>query len=193
MSEIDLSQTVLFQHTEMLLNQRINEILKRKVEELNQQLYAILPDVENITELVDSCWRPISINLCVHPVRKGRVKREVDETDRCMARIGLGSQCTRSRVPDSEYCKSHNICLPYGCVDGPLEGKAIKLGKRRGRKIQSDKEFSLEDLDLSKYVQATITCIDGIVLMQDEFGLLYRHDTTNQIIGRATDDGIEWY
>lgn len=190
---MDLSQTILFQQTETLLEQRINEILKRKVEELKQQLCAILPDVPNVSEIVDSCWQPVTINLCVHPVRKGRAKREVEITDRCLARIGLGSQCTRSRMANSEFCKSHNLCLPYGRVDGPLEGKAIKMGKKRGRKVQSNAEFSLEDLDLSKYVQATITCIDGIILMQDEFGLLYRHDTTNQIIGRATDEGIEWY
>ena len=112
-----------------------------------------------------------------------------------MARIGLGTQCTRSKMSDveSDYCKSHKLSLPYGRIDGPIVQKTTKMAQRRGRKQKAKMTYELEDLDISKYIQATVINIDDNMLIQDENGLLYTYDTVNQIIGRVIDDKIVWY
>lgn len=201
-----LSNSDLFSKIQVLIEQKIKDTINRKLDELKIQISKLLTDEEirkvgmNLSKLIDEVGQTqlsaLNVNLRVFPIRKNRLKKEIDEEVRCMARIGLGSQCTRSRGEHNQYCKSHATFLPYGRIDGPLEQKAIKpLGKKRGRRFtkSASKNYQLEDLDLDCYVQASIVQIDGMFLIQDEHGMLYRHDQTNQIIGRATDDGIEWY
>jgi len=197
MSTVDLSQTDFFQKTQSILELHINDTVDRKLSEFKTQLILSLSEDElksiDLSDVISSCYYPVHINLCLNNIRKHRVKKSISEDDRCMARIGLGTQCTRSHNENSEYCKSHNVSLPYGRIDGPVEGKSIKIIKKRGRRTHSDKVYTLDDLDLDKYVQATITCINNIVLIQDEFGVLYNNDNTNQIIGIVTDEGVTWY
>lgn len=191
-----LTDTSLYIATQALLENKINDTIKSYVDELKRSIVEVLTDEEqrkiNVPEYIDNLWKPVSINLSLNQIRKNRSKKELEEETRCVARIGLGTQCTRSKI-SGDYCKSHNIALPYGRIDGPLEGKAIKIPKRRGRKARDPKNFTLSDIDLTKYVQATIINIEGDVLIQDEHGMLYKHDASNQIIGRTTDSGIEWY
>lgn len=189
-----LSDSNLFSLTQLLVKQKIKDTLSRKLDELKVQIGKVLTDEEiaiagfNLARVIDQLGQTqMEINLRVFPMKKGRSKKETHSDVRCMARIGLGTQCTRSRGTESDFCKSHAVVLPYGRFDGPLEQKTIKPMASHAQK------HKLEDLDIDSYVQASIVQIDDDCLIQDEYGMLYRNDQSNQIIGRATDGGIEWY
>ena len=49
-----------------------------------------------------------------------------------------GLQCTRRRLPNSEYCKSHSRKLPNGRVDQPNPVPKVKAKRGRKRKVEFD-------------------------------------------------------
>jgi len=197
---INLKDTDFFKSVKNLLQLRINQNIERKIADLIIQISKVLTDRElgriNLSELEELAKRNkfVRINLCTYQLKKPRTKKMIQQEKRCMARIGLGSQCTRSKTINSDYCQSHTKSLPYGRIDGPVT-ENFKLTQRRGRKSNTKKAYSLEELQphLSKYIQATIINIDDNVLIQDENGLLYTYDSENRIIGRIIDDKIVWY
>lgn len=193
---MNIQETNFFKAVKTQLEQKLNATLLRKLEEFKIQLLTVLTPEEkariDITELFSQVSFPIRVNLCTYQVKKNRQRNKVSDDHRCLARIGLGKQCSRSRIKNCDYCKSHSLSLPYGRIDGPLEGKLLEIGKKKGRKPK-EKEFTLDDLDLSKYIQAMMITIDGATLVQDENGVLYTYDAENKIVGRAMEDEIEWY
>lgn len=161
------------------------------------------------SELLLAVWDALSLQeyearttLKLTAVRKTRVKKELAPECRCMARIGLGSQCSRSRIADSRYCKSHTASLPYGTIgEDPPEKQ---LARKRGRKKKATKEYSRDDLDMSKYVHAMVVQVptghgDEIKdFLVDQNNVLYQYDGTNVIVGRLIETGpnelgVEWY
>ena len=109
-----------------------------------------------------------------------------------MARIGLGLQCSRSRMAGEEYCKSHKSSLPYGRIDQtPDEHK--KMVRKRGRRGKNIKEYSLDDLDMDKYVQAILVKIDGVPYLQDVNNVLYQYNSDNIIVGYSENNLVHWY
>lgn len=66
---------------------------------------------------------------------KKRNRRVLPSDLQCMGRKIDGKQCTRSRLNNLDYCKSHNQNLHFGRIDEP--DKTKKKGKR-GRKKKDD-------------------------------------------------------
>ena len=54
---------------------------------------------------------------------KKRNRRVLDNSIRCMGRKIDGKQCTRSRLKDCDFCKSHKDNLAHGRVDDPNYSK----------------------------------------------------------------------
>ena len=196
---MSIEDTHFFGSVQTILQERINDAVKRKLENFKIQLSNVLTNKEleyiNVNRIVDSTKTYIEINLRPCHVKKDRTKKVISEDKRCMARIGSGGQCTRSKLDDIDFCKSHQKKLPYGHIDGPLDENFTKLTvpSSRGRNKPLGKKYTLDDLDINKYLQAIVITIDGKLYLHDEHGMLYNYDDKVQIIGRVTEDRIEWY
>lgn len=194
-----LEDTTFYQQSRDLFQQRMNQTVVRHLQVLQQQLESLLSPEEQAQVRLDQIFKryrePITVNLVVYQLKKSRQRKTIDVDNQCMARVASGRQCMRSRADGLEFCKSHSNALPYGRIDGPLVDKAIKMGRKRGRKALTEPkpDYSLEDLPLDKYIQANIVTVDQQALLQDELGFLYTYDENVTIVGRATDTGIDWY
>jgi len=113
---------------------------------------------------------------------KKRNRRILDNTIRCMGRKIDGKQCTRSRLKDCEFCKSHKDNLPHGRVDDPNYEPPEK-GKR-GRKKKS------VDYTDGNYIATHLEMIEGIQYLVNEEGLVFSYNIESPVfIGKKTDEG----
>ena len=124
--------------------------------------------------------------------KKPRVKKDILLQKRCVAKIGLGSQCSRSLVEGNDYCHSHMVALPYGRIDHS-EVSETKMMKKRGRRGKNTKEYTVEDLDLTKYVQSILVKIDETPYLLDQHNVLFHYNTDNEIVGYIKDEKVHWY
>jgi len=112
---------------------------------------------------------------------------------RCLARIANGEQCRRTRPSQEELCSCHRKHCPYGRINGPLQGKFISIPRKRGPKIRNVKEYKLEELDQGLYQQTDVIKIDTDLYLIDQYGLLFKNDSSCEIVGKRMGDEIHWY
>lgn len=191
-----LQKTHFFSMINHLLNKLVQEKLTRRMDEIYTNLQEILTEDEleqvNLNELFNEYKYPVQLDLRPQSIKKQRVKTDIPNDERCFGRIGNKSRCSRRQVEHTDLCRIHNNSLPYGRIDGELDGKLIKMNKRRGRKSRANKEYKLEDLDHSKYVQAIVVVIDGNPYLMDENDILYEFNADNEIVGRQIDNEVHW-
>jgi hypothetical protein len=186
------------------LNNILKDVTNLKLQDKLSNLEDLLkidydgPHLETMLKLLQDQKYEIRTVLKLVSARKTRTKKDINPETRCMARIGLGTQCSRSHMNDSKYCKSHILSLPYGNIHDPeIETKIVK---KRGRQSKVDKEYTVDELDMNKYVQALLIVIEDKPYLLDQNNILYQHDTNNVIVGRLVDDDscignvrVEWY
>ena len=185
---MELEDTVFFKACQSMLTERVNEILHRKMHILQNTLINNLSDEvdrKTILTIVNKYKKNIVVNLRPYQVKKQRVTRVVSSERRCMARIGLGTQCSRSRMSGGDFCKSHSNSLPYGRIDEDIPDKEFHTNKSK-----SNKQFTLNDLDESKYIKTIVVYMGDTKFSIDSNMLIY---SGTDIVGRQVDDMIEWY
>ena len=119
--EVDKIQPMLSQNAFKIITEEMNTMLKSI-----QKKYKISDG--DFIEKFDKQIQGLSLKL----VMKKRNRRVLEDNIRCMGRKIDGKQCTRSRLKDCDFCKSHKDNLPHGRVDDPTYEPPGK-GKR-GRK-----------------------------------------------------------
>lgn len=189
-----MNQTTIFSQLDTILKDTINIKLKKKLDKLKGLLLEDLDSEyhEVALEILDLHSYDTRTILKLNATRKTRTKREIDPSTRCMARIGLGYQCSRSVTDNSVFCKSHYLSRPYGRIDAP-EPPEKKMAKRRGRRSKNDKEYTIDEIDMTRYVQAIMLNINGESYLMDQNNVLYQFNSNNEIVGHVTDDKVEWY
>lgn len=190
-----MNKTSVFMNLDNILNDAINKKLQKKLDKLVTQLKSCVSEEHHdfIDTLVQSHTYNVRTVLKLNTTRKSRTKREIVPETRCMARIGLGNQCSRSRMDkDYDYCKSHYMSRPYGRIDVP-EPVEKKMAKRRGRRSKNDKNYTIDDLDIDKYVQAILININDEPYLLDQNNILYQFNGNNEIVGYVEDEKVEWY
>lgn len=195
-----MNQTKIFATFNQILHDAVNRKLSRKFSKAMDIIEKHITDpilLDKIRSLFDEQRYEVRTVLKLNVVRKTRTKREIDPDIRCMARIGLGTQCSRSRIDRSDYCKSHQVSLPYGRADSP-ESLEKKIAKRRGRRSKNDKDYNIKDLDMDKYVQAILIKVEHKngckSYLLDQNDVLYQFNSNNEIAGYlVNNDHIEWY
>lgn len=178
-----------------VLHDTINKKLRKKLQKLESQLKSCISEEYHdfIDTVLETHTYDVRTVLKLNTTRKSRTKREIDPATRCMARIGLGNQCSRSRMSnDCDYCKSHHLSRPYGRIDVP-EPMEKKMAKRRGRRSKHDKNYTIDDLDINKYVQAILIYINDDPYLLDQNNILYQFNSNNEIVGYVVDEKVEWY
>jgi hypothetical protein len=190
-----MNQTEFFSQLDTILREATNAKLKKKLDKLRDLLLEYLDPAYHAValEVLDLHRYDARTILKLNATRKIRTKRDIDPVTRCMARIGLGNQCSRSRTSSSSvYCKSHYLSRPYGRID-VSEPPEKKMAKRRGRRSRSDKDYTIEDLDMDRYVQAIFFNINDEPYLMDQNNVLYQFNSNNEIVGHIVDGKVEWY
>jgi histone H3/H4 len=111
---------------------------------------------EKMDEILNKILPQISKKFNITTKRRNR--KNIPVSDMCMGRKIDGKQCTRRRINDTEYCKSHNRKLPNGRIDE--ECKIVVKNSKRGRKRKVD--FDPRQVD-PEY----ITMWEDIIYMND--------------------------
>ncbi len=189
-----MNNSVFLSDINKILNVAVNRKFQSKLDELLKTLkkhISIFP-AGTLESIVNTQRYSIKTMVRLTQTKKPRIKRDIDIETRCMARIGLGSQCSRSRVQYEEYCRSHIATLPYGRIDH-AEISEKKMMKKRGRRGKNVKEYTVDDLDLDKYVQAILVKIDDIPYLLDQNNVLFQYNTDNEIVGYIKDEKVHWY
>jgi hypothetical protein len=188
-----MNKTSFFTYLDGVLREATNSKLQKKLNKLQDILLEILPEYHDIAlEVINRHRYEARTTLKINATKRSRVKRDIEPSTKCMARIGLGTQCSRSRSVDSDFCKSHDVSRPYGRID-MSEPPGKKMAKRRGRRGKAGKEYTVEDLDLDSYVQAILININGESYLMDQNNILYQFNSNNEIVGRVIDGKVEWY
>lgn len=125
--------------------------------------------------------------------REKKVQSPAPTETRCLARVSTGEQCKRSRNEGSDLCTCHSKNLPYGKINGPLEGKFLSLPKKRGPRFKNQTSFQLTAENQHHYVATQLINIDESLYLIDELGLLYSNDKRGEIVGRRLMNEIHWY
>jgi len=105
-------------------------------------------DLEHINKPTESHDPVVS-----HP--KEIISNEINDK-KCYARTSSGTQCSRKKQRDSEFCGSHTHSQPYGRIDQPQTVEVQP--KRRGRppaqnnQDETQIEASLETIDEIEYI-----------------------------------------
>lgn len=185
-----MNQTQFFYAIDTAINVRTMQYLNAMLDEFRSELIQEYPDVAPmIDDLINIYRYPIrtTLKLEIHQRKK---KSEVAQDKKCLARIGLGKQCSRPHMLNSEFCRSHKENIQYGRIDGPeIEHQILK---KRGRQAKT-KHINTEDLDLNKYIQAIRIKINNELYLVDEHDIVYKHTPDNEIVGRLSGDVINWF
>ena len=195
----------MFDYIKKVLQSNIHIKLCESTDSLLSDIYESLT-VEEKMKINRKITLPIlqsfypEVNLCLSTNASHNMKQRVESNPikRCMARVGLGKQCSRGRKDGNELCTGHLKSLPYGRIDGPLEGKALQVKKPRGRRAtiatkSKQVVYSTKGLDMSKYLQTTVVHFEENEYLLDEYGIMYTNTVENSIVGRVIDDTIQWY
>ena len=189
-----MNQIPGFSEFDIILNDAINTKFQKKMDKLLKTVLSQV-DFENLS-LIKQIFSENNYNirssLKLNTARKTRVKKDISPCTRCLARIGLGTQCSRSKMNNSAFCKSHFISLPYGRIDGP-EIADKKISKKRGRRCKTNKAYDIEDLDMHLYVQSILIKINDESYLLDQNNILYKFNNLNEIVGSLVDDQVKWY
>ena len=169
--EINKIQPMLSQNAFKIITDEMNGILRTI-----QKTYKI-KDIDFL-EIYDKQIQGLSLKLGM----KKRNRRILENNIRCMGRKIDGKQCTRSRLKDSDFCKSHKDNLPHGRVDDPNYEPPEK-GKR-GRKKKS------VDYTDGNYIATHLEMIAGVQYLVNEEGLVFSYNIESPIfLGKKTDKG----
>lgn len=170
--ELDNIQPMLSQNAFKIITDEMVMIIKNI-----QKKYKISDP--GFTETYDKQIQGLSLKLGM----KKRNRRVLDNDIRCMGRKIDGKQCTRSRLKDCDFCKSHKDNLPHGRVDDP-NYQAPEKGKR-GRKKKS------VDYDNGDYIATHLEMINGVQYLVNEEGLVFTYNIESPVfIGRKTKEGV---
>lgn len=141
-----------------------NPIFKLLLEEIEEILHKVSNKYNiNYNDLKDIAFK--NSNLAVKYGIKKRIKRKIDKDHQCMGRKIDREQCTRSRQPGSDFCRSHQKTLKYGRIDDNLCEVIPK--KTRGRKRKHDNK---------DYIATKIIVIDNIKYLIDNEDTIYTYN-----------------
>lgn len=194
----------IFKNIGEQIQNALNQKLTESSNNLLHDIYEILPTDDKLLlnkqitpEILFYLQPTVKIDLSYNYPIKSRMQS--DPNKRCLARVGA-LQCSRGRIqgPDgmSEFCNGHIKSLPYGRIDGPLEGKALKLKQTSGRKAGGKKQkiaYSMIGLDTNDYIKTEKFTFENKDYLVDELGIFYSCDATNNIVAQIKDDKIYWF
>lgn len=173
-----MNNSVIRALLETYVNERFNQVLKEKLNELKQHFPS---------HVVDRFSHPTTCSLIISNVKK-RTKQ--NSQNRCHARTGKNKRCSRPIKSENStmYCLSHCTTLPYGNIHQSYEFDGKK--KRGRKKTKHVVAYSPEDSYL--YVNSVQTDINGVTYYVDENRVIF--DKNLNLVGYVDkDDCVKWF
>ena len=154
---------------------------------IQDEFMSILESIQHKYEITDNSYidtyRERIQGLSLKLGMKKRNRRVLEDDQRCMGRKIDGKQCTRSRLKDCDFCKSHKENLPHGRFDNS-DYVAPEKGKR-GRK-KKHKEYNKTD-----YIATTVQMIGHSQYLVDQNDFVYSYNIHNPtFIGKKVNNSI---
>jgi hypothetical protein len=188
-----MNGTTIYNLLDGYIEAEVNRKLNLRLDELLDTLVETYPEYRTIiTETVKQQRYPVQSVLRLDTEKKRRRKKNIDPACRCMARTGLDTQCLRPRVPQTRYCQSHSYSLPYDDIEAKVKVDTQKIVKKRGRRGKG-KQFILESLDQTKYVQSVVVQLGDVSYLVDENDVIYNFNQNNEIVGYIKDEQAHWF
>jgi hypothetical protein len=157
----------------------------RQLELLNfiKKFYNDVKASDNEEEMVCKVKHLELINI-VQFLNKKRNRKNIPDNEMCMGRKIDNLRCTRRRIPNKCFCKSHLKRLPNGSINDPMPLPKVKA--KRGRKRK--KEFDSRLFD-PKYVTLWEDIIDSERYLIDSMNNVYSYNVDKPtFIGKKTLD-----
>ena len=141
--------------------------------------YNILSN-ENIETMLKDILPLIDKKYIISTKRRNRKLIPISEM--CMGRKIDCKQCTRRKINNTDYCKSHNRKCANGRIDEEHNNQKIRAKRGRKRKV----EFDPRQLD-PNYITMWEDIIDGDRKLVDVNENVYSYDLKNPIyLGKKT-------
>jgi len=194
MTDLNLDKSSFITSIQKSLESSLNSRLIENTNAFLHQIYESLTDAEKMKldkqmslELLSKMMPYVKISLTTE-------KSSMCSSKRCMARVGQGTQCSRSKQTSEEYCTAHLKSVPHGRIDEPFQGK-LNLPKklksdRSGRKKVID---SMEGLNESEFIKTRKLHFEGNDYLVDENGIFYSMDWTHNIVAQVRDNKVYWF
>lgn len=236
-TELDLNLNLNLTIIEKYIEKNLKNKLKTSLNKYIRELYNYLPTEKKelfnqhksqIYGELETEFQKIKVKVKYpNTEKKNNHKKgpriESDPKKRCMARIGLGTQCSKSRIQhsasqqpnskpnsklnskpnskpnskldqiDSEYCTSHSKSRPYGRIDQPMPEKYLNRVANRKKKKNKNIAYSTEGYNLTEYIKTKKVTFEDTEYLIDKEGVLYENNNKNNIIGRVKDSAIVWF
>ena len=109
------------------MERRVNKKIEEYITKLKEDLKDFIGTKESIAEgdyneLINYIDTYERLELTKEDIEKRRrVKNKISECERCLALKADGTQCTRRRLDDFDYCGTHKQNRPNGVVEDKKE------------------------------------------------------------------------
>jgi|688.fasta_scaffold02460_7 hypothetical protein len=90
----------------------LKDDLKKKIIELD---FSEKDKINSFLEYLNEYERIIVLKDDL--VKRNRVQNAIPDTNRCIAKLQSGEQCTRKKKEDCSFCGTHYKSIPYGAVE----------------------------------------------------------------------------
>ena len=107
-------------------------------------------------------------------LRECKIKDEY----RCESKTITNERCSRKKIQNELYCKSHNVYRPFGRYDEVA--------------IEKEKMININLIDKKLYIESIKFKYDDKSFLIDMNGIIYTIDTC-LIVGRQLNDEIIWF
>lgn len=153
------------------MNDKINNIIDMKLNELeilikNNPL--LLTKSTEVSDIINKYRYKINYTIINN-------KNQVEDEYRCESKTITNERCSRKKIQNELYCKSHNIYRPFGRYD----------------EVTKEKSTNIDTIDKKLYIESIKFKYDDNNYLIDMNGIIYTIDTC-QIIGRQLNDEIMW-
>ena len=100
------------------MEKKIENKLKVYINEFKTNLQEKIKTEENKLELLKYLENYKMIELSPEDFkRRKRIKNVIPDYNRCIAKKGDSSRCTRKKKENTDFCGTHEKAIPYGTID----------------------------------------------------------------------------
>lgn len=103
---------------EKQLNKQIEAYLVQLKTQISEKITKLnFEEKQKISELVEFIYEYKRLQLEKEDVvKRKRVKNVIPNANRCIGKLANGSQCTRRKKKDNDFCGTHVKGIPNGCI-----------------------------------------------------------------------------
>jgi len=103
---------------ERQINKQIEAYLVQYKNDISEKISNLnFEEKQKINELVEFIYEYKRLQLEKEDVvKRKRVKNVIPNANRCIGKLANGSQCTRRKRKDNDFCGTHVKGIPNGCI-----------------------------------------------------------------------------